>query len=190
MNTMRTIKSILLIAIVLTASAFSAPTTDRKEVKEGSITWKGKKILGSHTGTLDLTSGYLEMEGDAIVGGMFNVDMTSLLVTDLEGEKKGKLEGHLKSDDFFGVNTFPTASLQVKSATKQGNSYVVTGDFTIKGKTQEITFDLDMGESGARASVKIDRTKFGIQYGSGSFSDKLADNTISDKFELDVIMKF
>ena len=187
---MRTIKSIVLIAIVLTASAFSAPTTERKEVKEGSITWTGKKILGSHTGTIDLTSGHLEMEGDAIVGGMFNVDMTSLIVTDLEGESKMKLEGHLKSDDFFGIANHPTATLMVKSATKQGNSYEVTGAFTIKGKTEEVTFDLEMGESGARASVKIDRTKFGIRYGSGSLSDKLADNTISDNFELDVIMKF
>lgn len=190
MNTMRTIKSILLIAIVLTASAFSAPTTDRKEIKEATITWKGKKILGSHTGTIDLASGYLEMIGEDIVGGMFNVDMTSLTVTDLDAGKKEKLEGHLKSDDFFSVANHPTAALSIKSATKEANSYQVTGDFTIKGVTQEIVFELEMGESGARAAVKIDRTKFGIQYGSGSFSDKLADNTISDKFELDVIMKF
>jgi polyisoprenoid-binding protein YceI len=187
---MKTIKSILLLAIILTASAFSTPTTERKEVKEGTIIWKGKKIIGSHTGAIDLTDGYLEMDGDAIVGGIFNVDMTSLIVTDLEGGSKEKLEGHLKSDDFFGVVNHPTATLSIKSATKQANSYEVIGDFTIKGKTQEVTFGLEMGESSARASVKIDRTKFGIQYGSGSFSDKLADNTISDKFELDVIMKF
>jgi polyisoprenoid-binding protein YceI len=66
----------------------------------------------------------------------------------------------------------------------------VNGDLTIKGITEPITFELEMGATSARASVKIDRTLYGIQYGSGNLADKLADNTISNKFELDVILKF
>ena len=185
-----TIKSLLLIAVIITASAFTNPVKERIDVKEGTIVWKGKKILGSHTGTIDLQEGYLEMEGDQLTGGMFVVDMTSIKNTDLGEKGKTKLEGHLKSDDFFGVANHPTATLMIKNATKRANTYEVTGALTIKGVTHDVEFELEMGKSGARAGVKIDRTKYGIKYGSGSFSDSLADNTISDNFELDVILKF
>lgn len=187
---MRTMKSLLIIAVILTASAFTTPIKKKIDITESYITWKGKKILGSHTGTIDLKEGYLEMEGDILAGGMFVVDMTSITVTDLEGEYKGKLEGHLKSDDFFGIKNYPTATLVINRATKEGNTYDVVADITIKGTTQVINFDLEMGTSAAIASLKIDRTKFGLRYGSGSFSDNLGDKAISDKFTLDVNLKF
>ncbi|GHC60428.1 YceI family protein [Ulvibacter litoralis] len=185
-----TIKTLLVLAVVFGTAAFTTSTIERKEVKEGTITWKGKKILGSHTGTIDLKSGYLEMDGDALTGGEFIVDMTTIVCTDLEGDTKGKLEGHLKSDDFFGVENHPIATLTIKKATKSGNTYAVTGDLMIKGVTESIDFDLEMGDSGASTSVKVDRTKYGIKYGSGDFFDSLGDNAISNKFELDVVLKF
>ncbi|RDK83271.1 YceI family protein [Marinirhabdus gelatinilytica] len=189
---MKTIKSLAIIAVVVTASAFtnSVPMKKKIDVKESTIEWKGKKVLGSHTGTIQLKDGYLEMDGDQLVGGMFTVDMTTINVTDLEGDNKAKLEGHLKSDDFFGVANHPTATLNITSATKNSDGYVVSGDITIKGTTEEITFDMDMTDEMATTSIKIDRTKFGVRYGSGSFFDNLGDNTISDKFELDVTLKF
>lgn len=188
---MKTIlNSIILITIFTTAVAFTPVEKEKKNVKESTIIWKGKKILGSHTGTIKLKEGYIEMEGDQLVGGAFVVDMTTIEDTDMEGKSKAKLEKHLRSEDFFSVDLFPTASLVIKNAIKNGNTYETTGELTIKGITHALTFDLEMGATGARASVKIDRTKFGIKYGSGSFTDKLADNTISDKFELDVLLKF
>ncbi len=187
---MNRMKSALIIAVLFTASAFTTPVKKIINTSESSITWTGKKILGSHTGTIDLKEGYLEIEGDNLTGGMFVVDMTSINVTDLEGESKGKLEGHLKSDDFFGIANHPTATLVIKSATKDGSTYDVKGDITIKGTTQPINFEMEMGETAAIASVKIDRTKFGIRYGSGSFADDLGDRAISDKFTLDVRLKF
>lgn len=185
-----TLKTALILAVVIGSTAFTTPTSEKKEIKESTITWKGKKILGSHTGTINLKSGYIELDGDSLIGGEFVVDMTTIVCEDLEGDMKGKLEGHLKSDDFFGVANHPTATLTIKNATKSGNTYNVTGNLTIKGVTEPITFDLEMGESGARTSVKIDRTKYGIRYGSGDFFDSLGDNTISNKFELDVLLKF
>jgi polyisoprenoid-binding protein YceI len=184
------IKSIALVVLFVAGSAFTTPVKDRKEVKESTITWKGKKILGSHTGTIDLKEGYIEMEGDQLVGGKFIVDMTTIVDTDLEGGSKTKLENHLRSADFFAVDEFPTSTLVIKNATKSGNTYEVNGDLTIKGITKPISFELEMGATSARASVNIDRTLYGIQYGSGNLADKLADNTISNKFELDVILKF
>lgn len=188
---MKTImKSILVIILLLTASSFTTSTIDKIVVKESSITWKGKKIIGSHTGTIILKEGFLEMEGDEIIGGSFIVDMTTITDTDMEGEGKAKLERHLKSSDFFAVDYYPTADLIIKNAVKKGNLYHTTGELTIKGITNPITFDLEMGATGARASLKIDRIKYDIHYGSGNFTDKLADNTISNYFELDVTLKF
>lgn len=185
-----TMKTLLLAAIVLAGTAFTINPIERKEVKEATITWTGTKILGSHTGTIDLKSGYLEMEGDNLTAGMFEVDMTSIKNTDLDAGSKEKLEGHLKSKDFFNVVEFPTATLKINEATKKGNVYHVTGDFTIKGITESVDFEIEMGQTGARAKVEIDRTKYDIKYGSGDFFDNLGDKSISNNFDLDVVMKF
>ncbi|MFC7356824.1 YceI family protein [Jejudonia soesokkakensis] len=189
---MKTIfKSVLILTVAVGATAFTTTMKKTINVETSTITWKGKKVLGSHTGTINLQEGYLEMDGDQLTGGMFVVDMTSINVTDLKaGEGKEKLEGHLKSDDFFGVENFPTATLVINSATKNADGYIVNGDITIKGTTLPIEFDLDMGADFAATSLKIDRTKFNVRYGSGSFFDNLGDNTIADNFELDVTLKF
>jgi polyisoprenoid-binding protein YceI len=107
-----------------------------------------------------------------LTGGSFEIDMSTIIVTDLEGEYKGQLEGHLKSNDFFGVEKFPTATLhftKVKSLGK--NSYKVKGDITIRGKTETISFNVSVYESKVNVSLKIDRTKLDIRYGSKSFFD-------------------
>ncbi|MDC7996158.1 YceI family protein [Altibacter sp. HG106] len=190
---MKTIlKTTVLAATLIVTAAFTNPTKTIKKmnVTESKIEWKGKKVLGSHNGTINLQEGYFEMEGDNLTGGEFVVDMTSITVTDLSGESKGKLEGHLKSDDFFGVDQHPTATLVINSAAKNADGYMVNGDITIKGTTLPITFDMDMTDNMATTSLKIDRTKFNVRYGSGSFFDNLGDNTISDNFELDVTLKF
>lgn len=185
-----TMKTLLLLTIVLGGTAFTTNPIETKEVKESTITWTGKKILGSHTGTINLTSGYLEMDGDQLVGGVFVVDMTSIKNTDLGDDYKAKLEGHLKSDDFFGVEKYPTATLTIKGARKKGSTYNVMGDLTVKGITEPVNFEIVMGESAARATVVIDRTKYNVKYGSGDFFDDLGDKTISNNFELDVMMNF
>ncbi|MCT8340792.1 YceI family protein [Flavobacteriaceae bacterium TK19130] len=183
-------KPVLILAVATGTAAFTSSDRKTINVEESTIEWKGKKVLGSHNGTINLQSGYLEMDGNNLVGGEFVVDMTSIVCTDLEGESKGKLEGHLKSEDFFGVENHPTSTLVIKKATREGNVYDVTGDLTIKGITNPIDFELTMGESTAITSVRIDRTKYNARYGSGSFFDNLGDNTISDTFVLDVTLKF
>jgi polyisoprenoid-binding protein YceI len=117
--------------------------------------------------------------------------MTSLISTDLEGDSKAKLEGHLKSDDFFSVEKHPTSTLvftNVKSTGK--NSYEVTGDLTIKGITKPITFDVSIYGNKATATAKIDRAEYNVRYGSGSFFDNLGDKTIYDEFDLVVDLQF
>lgn len=184
------IKNSVALSLIIVSSSFTNPVKEKKTVQESTINWVGKKVTGKHMGTIDLKEGYLEMEGDNIVGGTFVIDMTSITVTDLSGEYKEKLEGHLNSDDFFGVNNHPTATLVVNSAEKNGDTYTINGNITIKGVTEPITFDLNKNGNTATSSFKIDRTKFGIRYGSGSFFDNLGDKTIYDDFELDITLKF
>lgn len=179
-------------AIASANPALSAePVTKEVKTTESSVMWKAYKVTGSHTGVVQLTDGALTFEDDMLVGGNFAVDMTSLISTDLEGGSKEKLEGHLKSDDFFGVETHPSSTLvftDVKSTGK--NSYEVTGDLTIKGITKPVTFDLSIYGSKATASVKVDRANYNVRYGSGSFFDNLGDKTIYDEFDLVVDLQF
>lgn len=186
-------KKSLLSLVFVAVFGFSATATtpidgEKKEVKvsESTVTWKGYKVTGAHNGSIDLKSGHLEMNGKKLTGGEFVVDMTSITVNDLEaGKGKEKLEGHLKSADFFGVENNPTSKLVFTSVKPMNdNSYTVTGDLTIKGITKPVTLVVSMFENKATATVKIDRTKFDIKYGSGSFFDNLGDKAIYDDFDL------
>jgi polyisoprenoid-binding protein YceI len=109
-------------------------------------------------------------------------------VKDLEaGEWHDKLVGHLKSDDFFGVEKFPTSELIItESAPFKNNEATVTGKLTIKGITHPVTFKAVKVGTGYTALITVDRTKYDIKYGSGKFFDSLGDKMIYDEFTLDV----
>jgi len=190
-------KSIFSITLALVFGGFASATepveviTKSVKTDESTVMWKAYKVTGSHTGTVQLTEGNLSFDENILVGGNFAVDMTSLISTDLEGEYKGKLEGHLKSDDFFGVETHPSSTLVFTEVKPTGkNSYEVTGDLTIKGITKPVTFDLSVYGNKATASVKVDRAEYNVRYGSGSFFDNLGDKTIYDEFDLVVDLQF
>ncbi|GAB1856996.1 YceI family protein [Flavobacteriaceae bacterium MHTCC 0001] len=168
-------------------------TSIKKEIKIDSSTlvWKAYKVTGSHEGTVAIKSGYLNFEDDKLTGGEFVIDMTTIANTDIKGEYSAKLDGHLKSDDFFGVEKFPTSSLVFTKVTPVSkNAYEVTGDISIKGKTESITFNLSVYGNKANAALKIDRTKFDIKYGSSSFFDGLKDKAIYDEFDLIADLEF
>lgn len=180
-------------APVLIFSMVSFTTIKKNvDVKTSTVEWTGKKVTGAHTGTIQLKDGFVNLtEEGELIGGEFVMDMNSIVVTDLTGEYKTKLEDHLNSDDFFGVQNYATSKLVITEvAPKNGNVYLVTGDLTIKGKTEPVTFDMEVQDNSATAKVVIDRTKYGIRYGSGSFFDNLGDKTINDNFILDVNLQF
>ena len=182
-----------LIFLALTTFSFTGLEKTQKEIKINSSTvnWKGYKVTGSHKGTIGIQSGNLIFEESFLVGGTFIIDMTTITVTDLEGEYKSKLENHLKSDDFFGVEKFPTASLIFTSAKATGKSaYEVQGNIVIKGKTEPITFNFSVYGNKATASLKIDRSKFDVRYGSTSFFDGLKDKAIYDEFDIVADLEF
>jgi len=162
-----------------------------QEIKKSKITWKGYKIAGSHEGQLTLKSGLLTFDKNKLVGGVIEVDMTSINCTDLEGEQKQYLEGHLKSEEFFGVDNYPLAKLVFNNVIAAGQStYNIKADLTIKNKTKEIEFIASIYGNKALANLQIDRTEFGIKYGSGTLFSDLKDKMIFDNIELNIEAEF
>ena len=190
-NSIKNITTLVIVAFM--TFSFTTAEGDKKEinVENSKVVWKGYKVTGSHEGVIAIKSGHLNFDKDKLTGGSFIIDMSTITNTDLEGEYKGKLEGHLKSDDFFGVEKFPTASLVFTKVESTGkNSYEVTGDITIKGKTETVSFNISVYGSKANVSLKIDRTKFDVRYGSTSFFDGLKDKAIYDEFDLVADLEF
>ena len=188
---MKNLKTIAIALLLVVSTAVSAQNK-KIDVKKSNIEWLGKKVTGQHNGTINFTEGTLVFKGKTLKGGNFTVDMTSINTTDLEaGKGKEKLDGHLKADDFFGVEKYPTATLVFKTISGKGKGlYKVTADLTIKDVTEPVTFDITVKGNTATTSFKIDRTKFGIKFKSKNFFENLGDNVIYDDFDLTVNLQF
>lgn len=190
----KNVLSVVLAVVVGTIATATTPIDgEKKPVKttESKVTWKAYKVTGSHYGSIALKEGALEFDGDKLTGGEFVVDMTTINTQDLQGDSKGKLDGHLNSDDFFSVANHKTSKLAFTDVKATGkNSYKVTGDLTIKGITKPVTFDVSVYGSKATATMKVDRTNYDVKYGSGSFFDNLGDKAIYDEFDLVVDLEF
>lgn len=182
--------SLALLIVVIASSAFIAPVfkadTYKVDASKSSITWVGKKLTGSHNGTIDLQSGSLSFNGKKLAGGNFVIDMTTIK----DADKSANLEKHLKADDFFGTDKFVTSTFTIKKVAGNGNTVNVTGDLTIKGITNSITFpatlawNADGSVTASADKVSVDRTKFGIKYKSKSIFPDVGDKMINDEFEL------
>jgi len=162
---------------------------------ESTITWYGGNVVGkAHEGTLSFANSTIEVSGGKVTGGTLNVDMKSITCTDLSGGMADKLVGHLKSDDFFSAETFPTAGLVIKKIGKGENGAAqITAALTIKGKTEEVTFPalvkIDGDNLLATADLTFDRSKFDVRYGSDSFFDNLGDKAIKNEIKVSVKVK-
>lgn len=167
-------KKILLLAVLAGGLAFG----QSKKVVASDVHWWGYKVAkseaSSHDGTVKVKSGDMIMKGNQLVGGSFVLDMTSINATDLSGEYQGKLNGHLKNGDFFEVEKFPTASFKITGVKKNSDKIynsVVTGDLTVKGKTNTISFPAKISYSKGVVSLvsnkfSFDRQKFDVAYKS------------------------
>ena len=181
----------ILLGLILSSSIIFASNNIVNEkkinIKKSNILWKGEKVTGSHEGNISIKSGLLNFDNSKLIGGEFKIDINSIICTDLSGEYKMKLEGHLKSDDFFGVKNYPQASVIITRVVDNGNSnYKCSAKMTIKGITKNIDFVTTVNDSNATTTIVIDRTDFNIKYGSGSFFEGLGDKMIYDDFEITV----
>tara|TARA_B100000508_G_scaffold135726_1_gene127867 strand:+ start:159 stop:830 length:672 start_codon:yes stop_codon:yes gene_type:complete len=162
------------------------------------IQWKGTKPTGSHNGTVNVSEGTVVMKDERLEAGKFVIDMTSIVSLDAEGDMKQNLEAHLKGTvegkegDFFNVNTYPTASFALTGVKEnEEGKAMIEGNLTIKDKTNNITFPATVTHEGKQVVIQsepfsIDRTKWGVNYGSKSIFDNLGDKFINDDIELTV----
>ncbi|OGX84725.1 YceI family protein [Hymenobacter glacialis] len=179
-----------------TASGFTKPTPEAYAVQPqlSTLGWLAKKVTGQHNGTMQFQSGQVLVKGSQITGGTFVVDMASMKVEDItDAGSNGKLLGHLKSEDFFAVDANPTATFVITSVKPlkgdaNGNNATITGNLTIKGKTNPLSFPAKTGVkngiAAATGTATVDRTKYDIRYRSKSFFESLGDKAIDDTFSL------
>jgi polyisoprenoid-binding protein YceI len=181
---------VLGLSTLFAAAEFVAPATVSKT--ESQVRWEASKVTGTHWGYVPLKNATLDYSGGKIKGGSFDMDMVNLTVEDLtDAKSKGNLTGHLKSDDFFSVEKFNTSSFKITEAkSSNGTDYTISGNLTIKGITQKISFPANVTVAGkkvtATGQITFDRTKFDIKFRSGSYFENLADKMIYDEVKLDV----
>lgn len=185
-------KQLLILILSFSFSGVFAQVTKTVNASASSLKWIGYKVTGSHEGTIGLESGTLQFDDNGILtGGSFVIDMSSIDVTDMDADMNKKLEGHLKSEDFFGVENYPKARLEITKAVSRGNGkeYKIDGNLTIKETTAPVKFIATVMGENAEAKIEVDRSVYNVRYGSGSFFDNLGDKTIYDIFELYVDLK-
>lgn len=177
-----------------------AETTDAAEVAEtagaelaidttqSEVRWEGTKVTGSHYGVVKITDGKLFIQNDGLTGGEFTIDLNTIEDQDLEGEYKGKLEGHLKGADFFDVEKHPEATFAITKVTpEEANTVNIAGNLTIRGVSKNISFTADIAESSeskfdGKADFNIAREDWGIVYAGQA--DDLISKEINFKIHL------
>ena len=177
----------------ITASATVAKAiTYKVDAAKSTMLWNGKKVTGEHSGNIKVKDGAFVVDGNKVTGGEFTFDMNSITDTDItDATYNAKLLTHLKSDDFFSTAKHPTSTFKItKVIPKGGDLYDVTGNMTIKGITNAVTFPatVKVTPTGISADGKatIDRTKYDIRYGSKSFFESIGDKAIHDDFTVEM----
>lgn len=181
-------KNILLfVTLILITGTMNAQDRLVADNEKTTLHWLGEKVMGEHNGTIKLQDGWLSWKDDRIIAGEFTIDMTTIK----DDDGNATLEKHLKSDDFFGVASYPVSKLVITESTPfDKGTGQVNGNLTIKGITNPIEFKAAMQKKDDGtwffANIVVDRTKFNVRYGSGTFFDNLGDKTIYDEFKLKV----
>ncbi len=176
-------------AMIISSASATAQQKLTADKDRTTLNWLGEKVTGEHSGTINLKEGWLSWNNNTITGGEFLIDMTTIKDVD----RNERLEGHLRSDDFFGVDKFPVSKLVITgSESFEKGTAVVKGNLTIKGITHPLEFKANrmVKEEGTwfYANIVVDRTKYNVRYGSGSFFDNLGDKVIYDEFKLKVAL--
>jgi polyisoprenoid-binding protein YceI len=188
--------SAMFIGIVLAAFKPVALHTDifKLDTKTSTLEWFASKKSGSHNGTINFSSGEIRNDHGNLSGSV-EVDMNTIKNSDITDETyKAKLEGHLKSPDFFDAAKFPkstfaiTSITPVKESKTAGATHNVKGNLTIKDKTNPVSFDavikMEANKLICTGSVAIDRSKYDVQYGSKTFFPEIGEKIIYDEFTL------
>jgi polyisoprenoid-binding protein YceI len=178
------------------ATPGSAAATYKVDIATSELRWYGKKMAYGHGGLVNITQGSLSLENGNISAGNFTVDMNTIRETgNDDAGSAAKLEGHLKSEDFFMVEKYPTSKFEVTASTPaktDTTTHTIKGNLTIKDVTKNIEFPANVVVDGnnltANASFSINRNDWGVVYGSG-LSGAIGDKIISDNIDYKVTLK-
>jgi polyisoprenoid-binding protein YceI len=159
--------------------------------KESYIEWEGTNIFNKHTGTTDIASGAFTQDNKNVLMGEITVDMKTVTNKDMSDKaSREHLVSHLKSPDFFEVQKYPTAKMQILSVKKISDfksslNYQVTSLVTIKSKTLLFTFKahghITDGKLVTQGNFILDRSKWDVQYGSSRFFEALGKHLVHDE---------
>ncbi len=186
-------KKIFLTLSILTGMAvfmsFNKPVKDvtyTVDTEKSTIDWTAKKVGGGHTGTIKITSGTLVSNGKALTKGAFLINMSSIT------SDNARVTTHLKSDDFFAAEKNPNSKFEITKVTAAGAERVnITGNLTIKGISQPITFPATVKQQkdiivAVANGIRVDRTKYDIKFRSKTFFLEIGDKAVDDEFELNI----
>lgn len=163
------------------------------DVDKSKLDWEGHRFFGGmHTGNIDLHQGSLNVSDGKLSSGVFQIDMNSMVVTDIEGEPAERLAAHLKTDDFFDSEKHPYATFRLKHIDYAGDKLAaIVGDISIRGITQQISFPAEITIEGDQLravarGIRVDRTVHDSQYGSINFFRDLGRKIVHNEFILNV----
>ena len=162
------------------------------DIENSRLTWTGRRVTGSHQGTIQLSTSSLVIIDGVIDSGTFRFDISSIKVYDIEDfDISEQLRLHLLSDDFFDLLHYPFAEFIITSALPDGEgNYNIEGDLTIKGITKPLVFDtaiaLKNDSLTAVARIIVNRTDYNIRFRSDKFFENLGGLLIYDDFILDI----
>jgi polyisoprenoid-binding protein YceI len=164
------------------------------------VEWTGRNINNRHYGRIAFSAGEIVISNALPVSGRFELDMESMTNLDLQDEGwRGMLQRHLKSEDFFDVQRFPTSTFEVRGAapiagaTPGTPNMELAGSLTIKGTTRPICFPAmvaaqEDGTLKAQAALDLDRTLWNVSYGSGRLFERLGMHLVNDLISIELFI--
>lgn len=180
-----------------TGQTFMADTT------ASFIRFVGNGVGKNHPGTFHLSNGTLSVANGVVTGGKFTINMASMQMEQKEEMFQTKLKSHLLSPDFFDVTKWGTATFEITdvkpytasngdSSVVAGANYTVSGNFTLRDSTKNITFPARIDVAGntatALANFDIDRTQWGMRYRSDkSLGDKFISETVNIQLNIKAV---
>lgn len=166
-------------------------TIFKLEKTKSTIEWIGRKVTGSHNGTIAVKQGIFTFTDSKLSGGKVVIDTTAIKILDItDPDTNAQFAGHLASDDFFNSAQYPEALFEITVVKQSSPSSQIEGNLTIKGITHPISFDAIVNTTNnvmtLSGKITIDRTKFGMKFRSGNFFMNLGDTLIYNDFDLNV----
>ncbi len=177
------------------AKATKGEVIYKADIENSVILWKGFKVGDSHNGTIHFSEAYIAVTDGKLSAGDFTIDMNTIKNVDItDPEDNAQITNHLKSNDFFDVATYKSATFIITDVNEEIGMYMVKGNLTIKGIKKNIEFPATITVNGDEVTFKsepftIDRTEWNVKYNSGKFFDNLKDKLIKDEIEFVVEVK-